>query len=72
MTPAKLTDPDLLLVDMMVIWPETITVFVRHRMQCVGCLVGGFHTLDDACAAYGLNRSDLLADLRKAVTDDQH
>ena len=43
-------DPDLPLGALMTQWPDTITVFMRHKMLCVGCLVNPFHTVSDACA----------------------
>jgi hybrid cluster-associated redox disulfide protein len=61
-------DPDLPIADIMRRWPETVTVFIAHDMLCVGCLVGPFHTIDDACAEYGLNPELMLAELRAVVT----
>ncbi len=48
-------NPDLPLSDLMKDWPETRSVFIRHQMLCVGCLVAPFHTVRDACLEYGLN-----------------
>uniref|UniRef100_UPI004048D7BB hypothetical protein n=1 Tax=Yoonia sp. TaxID=2212373 RepID=UPI004048D7BB len=64
----RLDDPDLLLEDMMARWPETIGVFLRHKMLCVGCLVAPFHTLVDACAEYGLEIEALNAELAACIT----
>ena len=49
-------------------WPETIGVFLRHKMLCVGCLVAPFHTLVDACAEYGLEIEALNAELAACIT----
>lgn len=62
-------DPDLALSELMRRWPATIPVFLGHRMKCVGCLVGPFHTIADACREYGLEETELLAELRAAITD---
>ncbi|MEQ8898200.1 MAG: DUF1858 domain-containing protein [Roseovarius sp.] len=67
MVRARLDDPDLPLADLMTAWPQTIPVFVRHRMLCVGCLVSPFHTITDACAEYHLDEEDFLAELRQAA-----
>ncbi|MEQ9257728.1 MAG: DUF1858 domain-containing protein [Roseovarius sp.] len=64
---ARLDDPDLPLADLMTAWPQTIPVFVRHRMLCVGCVIGPFHTVADACAEYGLDEDTFLAELRQAA-----
>lgn len=63
----KLDDPDLPLADLMTHWPDTIPVFLRHKMLCVGCFISPFHTIVDACAEYSLNERDFLAELQEAV-----
>ena len=60
-------DPDLSLAELMELWPQTIPVFIRHRMLCVGCLVSPFHTVSDACTEYELDEDSFLAELRQAV-----
>jgi len=44
-------------------WPDTIRLFLSHRMACVGCPVGGLHTLQDACAAHKIALAPLLAEI---------
>ena len=51
----RLNDPDLPLDVLLRLWPETIPVFMRHKMLCVGCLVAPFHTVLDACREYELD-----------------
>ncbi|WP_417607751.1 DUF1858 domain-containing protein [Primorskyibacter flagellatus] len=63
----ELDDPDLPLADLMTHWPDTIPVFLRHKMLCVGCLISPFHTIADACTEYHLNETDFLAELREAA-----
>lgn len=60
-------DPDMPLADLTSRWPETIAVFNRHKMLCVGCLIGPFHTIVDACAEYGLDEEDFVAELLEAT-----
>jgi hybrid cluster-associated redox disulfide protein len=67
MAHARLDDPDLPLADLMREWPQTITVFMRYRMLCVGCLVSPFHTVTDACAEYQLDEDLFLAELMRAA-----
>ena len=63
-----LADPDLPLEALMRAWPETIPVFLRHKMLCVGCLVAPFHTVIDACAEYDLDVDAFYLELIAAVT----
>lgn len=63
----KLDDPDLPLSEMMANWPQTIPVFMRHKMLCVGCLIGPFHTIVEACAEYHLDQDVFMAELMAAA-----
>jgi hybrid cluster-associated redox disulfide protein len=60
-------DPDLPLGALMTQWPDTITVFMCHKMLCVGCLVNPFHTVIDACAEYGLDVDAFYAELAASI-----
>jgi hybrid cluster-associated redox disulfide protein len=48
-------------------WPQTVEVFLEWKMYCVGCPIAGFHTLEDACHAHGIERDVFLASLRAAA-----
>lgn len=61
-------DPDLSLADLMSQWPETISVFMRHKMLCVGCMIAPFHTVLDACKEYGLDVEPFYAELAAKIT----
>jgi hybrid cluster-associated redox disulfide protein len=52
--------PDDLVDDIMRRWPATIRVFVDHRMGCVGCPVGSFHSVEDACREHGIDEDGFL------------
>ncbi|MEE1609845.1 DUF1858 domain-containing protein [Microvirga sp. CF3016] len=47
--------------------PATIRVFLKHGMRCVGCPIGCFHTVDDACREHGVDRTKFMAELRTAI-----
>jgi hybrid cluster-associated redox disulfide protein len=48
-------------------YPQTILVFVRHRLQCVGCDISPFHTIADSAYQHAVNIEPLLGDLNKVV-----
>jgi hybrid cluster-associated redox disulfide protein len=62
-----LSDPDMSISDIVARSPDTIPVFIRHRMLCVGCLVSPFHTVTDACAEYGLDEKAFMAEIVEAA-----
>ncbi|WP_240610992.1 DUF1858 domain-containing protein [Oceaniglobus ichthyenteri] len=63
----KLEDPDMTLDMLMSNWPETIAVFLRHKMLCVGCMVNSFHTVVDACQEYGLDEQAFRAEIHDVI-----
>ena len=67
MTAFRLDDPDLTLSELMTQWPQTVPVFLRHKMLCVGCLICPFHTILDACTEYHLDRDAFVAELKAAA-----
>lgn len=71
MKPLRLDDPELPLKDLMNEWPETIRVFIKHKMACIGCPVSPFHTVGDACDAYGLDRDWFYAELAKSLSEQR-
>jgi len=52
-------------------WPETIPVFIRHRMGCVGCAMSGFETVQEVAGTYQLELEPFLAELRAAIPSDR-
>ncbi|WP_349362896.1 MAG: DUF1858 domain-containing protein [Roseitalea porphyridii] len=60
-------NPDLPLDKLMARWPETIGVFIDHRLLCIGCLIAPFHTVVDACREHGVDEDTLRADLHRAI-----
>lgn len=67
MSHIDLQDPELSLQDLMTRWPDTIPVFLKHRMLCVGCVFTRFHTLTDACQEHGLDEQSFRAELEAVI-----
>jgi hybrid cluster-associated redox disulfide protein len=61
-------DPDMALSEFMQRWPETVAVFERYDMLCVGCLVGPFHTISDACLEHEVEEAEFLQALAQAIS----
>lgn len=60
-------DPDLTLEELMTHWPVSVSVFIKYRMHCVGCLIAPYHTIIDACIEHGVNEDDFRAELFHAI-----
>ena len=62
-------DPDMSVDEVMRKWPPTISVMLKHRMLCVGCPIGPFHSVTEACGAHGLDEQDVVTELQGAILE---
>ncbi len=58
---------ELIVADVLDRWPQTIPVFIRHRMACVGCTMAPFETLAEATAIYGMSTDRFVHELREVI-----
>ena len=63
----RIVDPDMPVDEIMRRWPSTIAVMIRHHMLCVGCPIGPFHTVTDACAEHGVDERLFVQELISAI-----
>jgi len=47
--------------------PETVSVFMKHGLGCVGCAVARFENIAQGARAHGIDVDALLADLNEEV-----
>lgn len=66
----KSIDPDMTMDEIMRRWPATIRVLIRHGMLCIGCPIGVFHTVTDACAAHEIDEEPFSRKLLAAMQQD--
>lgn len=48
-------------------YPQTVKVFLRHGLMCVGCAAARFENLEQGAIAHGINVEALVKDLNAAV-----
>jgi hybrid cluster-associated redox disulfide protein len=48
-------------------FPETMMVFMRHGLHCVGCHVSAFESIEEGAMAHGINTDALVDDLNRVV-----
>jgi hybrid cluster-associated redox disulfide protein len=46
-------------------YPESVMVFMKHGLHCVGCHVSAFESIEEGAMAHGINVDALVADLNK-------
>ncbi|MBD3367725.1 MAG: DUF1858 domain-containing protein [Candidatus Eisenbacteria bacterium] len=51
--------------------PETVPVFMKHGLHCIGCAVAAFESIAEGAAAHGIDVDALMTDLNQATTGDE-
>ncbi len=59
---------DMTIEEVVTQYPETMIVFMRHGLHCVGCHVSAFENIEEGAQAHGINVDALVADLNKVVS----
>jgi hybrid cluster-associated redox disulfide protein len=58
---------NLTVAEVLARWPQTIPVFIHHRLACVGCVMAPFETLTEVAHVYHLDLDCFLNELQQAV-----
>ncbi|MFO7697290.1 MAG: DUF1858 domain-containing protein [Anaerolineae bacterium] len=51
--------------------PDTVRVFFKHGLMCVGCAAARFESLEQGARAHGIDVDALVADLNAHVESVQ-
>ncbi|MDD5615214.1 MAG: DUF1858 domain-containing protein [Candidatus Methanoperedens sp.] len=46
-------------------YPESVMVFMKHGLHCVGCHVSAFESIEEGAMAHGIDVDALVSDLNK-------
>ncbi len=52
-------------------YPESVIVFMKHGLHCVGCHVSAFESIEEGAIAHGINVDALVEDLNKVAESKQ-
>lgn len=51
-------------------YPQTVKVFLRHGLMCIGCAAARFENLEQGATAHGIAIDPLLKDLNAAIAPE--
>ena len=52
-------------------YPETMMVFMKHGLHCVGCHVSAFESIEQGAMVHGIDADALVADINKVISQKQ-
>jgi hybrid cluster-associated redox disulfide protein len=71
MAEEKAITGDMAIGDVVNKYPNTINVFFKHGLGCVGCAVARFENIQQGAMAHGIDVDALINDLNQAVSQAQ-
>jgi hybrid cluster-associated redox disulfide protein len=48
-------------------YPETVSVFAKYNMGCIGCIAASFEKIKDIAGVHGVDVNSFVNDLNSAV-----
>ncbi len=48
-------------------YPETVSVFAKYNMGCIGCIAASYESLKDIAAVHGTDVKSFVKDLNNAI-----
>lgn len=58
---------ETILDDLMRAYTDTIPIFIRRKMMCIGCPVVRLHDVGEACREHGVPLAEFLAEANAVV-----
>lgn len=56
---------DMTFAAVMRMHPDVVKVLAKYNLGCIGCMGAQNESLEQGCAAHGINVEDIVADLNK-------
>jgi hybrid cluster-associated redox disulfide protein len=53
-------------------WPASLPLFVKYHLDCIGCSMAPFCTLQEAADLYGFSLQSFITDLSAQITPSNH
>lgn len=66
MAETKITE-DMNIKEVIDKYPETVSVFAKYNMGCIGCIAASFESLKDIAAVHGTDVKSFVKDLNEAI-----
>ncbi|MGN0193397.1 MAG: DUF1858 domain-containing protein [Candidatus Gastranaerophilaceae bacterium] len=63
---AKVTK-DMNIIDIVQAHPESVEVFVKYGMGCIGCAAAKFENLEAGARVHGFDPDEMVADINKLI-----
>ena len=66
---ADLITKEMGLMDVIKKYPQTVQVFQKHGLGCIGCALANFETVEQGAMSHGMELDPLLEDLNEMAAE---
>lgn len=63
--------PHILVADLLTYSPLVVTLLLELRVDCVGCSMNKYCTLEELCAQYELDLENILGRIQEILTNHE-
>ncbi len=63
----KRVTKDMLIGDVVKKYPRSVEIMLEHGMQCIGCHVATWESLEQGASSHGIDVDKLIEDLNKKI-----
>lgn len=63
----KKVTKNMLIGDVVKIYPSSIEVLMKHGLHCIGCHVATWETIEQAARAHGIEVDELIKEINGAL-----
>ncbi len=67
---AMTINKDMYIADVLNEHRNTVPIFFRNGLHCIGCVMASGETIEEACLVHGLNCDQLLIELNDFIADE--
>ena len=71
MTEIKKITKDMNIMDVVQNFPETLPVFTKYGLGCVGCAAARFENLEAGAKVHGIDPDKMVEELNEIVADNK-
>ena len=58
------------IMDIVTQYPETLEVFARYGMGCIGCAAARFENLEAGARVHGFNADEMVAEINALIGEE--
>jgi hybrid cluster-associated redox disulfide protein len=64
----KKVTKEMSIIEVVQLYPESLEVFAKHGLGCIGCAAARFENLEAGAKVHGIDPDQLVAEINEIIT----